>query len=51
MVMSPSKMMGMATNFVEIQNQPVIDAADRRLTTMVAPARGGPRDPAADEGR
>jgi hypothetical protein len=51
MMMSPSKMMGFATNFVEIQNQPAIDAVDRRLTITVAPARGGARDPAADEGR
>jgi hypothetical protein len=51
MMMSPSKMMGFATNFVEIRNQPVIDAVDGRLTITGAPARGAAHDPAADEGR
>jgi hypothetical protein len=51
MMMSPSKMMGLATNFVEIRNQPVIDTVDGRLTLTGAPARGGAPDPAADEGR
>jgi hypothetical protein len=41
MMMSPSKIMGPATNFFEIQDQPVIDAADRRLTMNVGSAPRG----------
>jgi hypothetical protein len=41
MMMSPSKIMGPASNFVEIQDQPVIDGLDRRLTMNAGPASGG----------
>ena len=40
MMMSPSKIMGPARNFVEIQDQPVIDGLDRRLTMNAGPAPG-----------
>jgi hypothetical protein len=40
MMMSPSKIMGPTRNFVEIQDQPVIDGLDRRLTMNAGPAPG-----------
>jgi hypothetical protein len=49
MMMSPSKMMGSVANFLEIQDQPVIDAADRRLIITVVLVRWA--DPSTDEGR